>query len=170
MVSARATSTVAIPCCTVHDPACDTSSMESDTRLGPWDRVLLIVVVGVAVYALGLVVFGLALGDEVFARLGFGPGDGEIIGEAPREYVQLIYGVLGAVIVGWMVTLGAIVVGPLRRREEWAWWAVVSASVIWFALDTGLSLALGFVGHALFNVGFAVALAVPLAAIRMETD
>ncbi len=142
--------------------------MESGTRSGPWDRLLLAVVVAVTLYAVGLVVFGLVLGDQVFERLGFGPGDGSIVGDAPREYVQLVYGILGAVIVGWMITIGAIVVGPLRRREPWAWSAIVTALAVWLALDTGLSLILGFVGHALFNVAFALALAFPLAAIRTE--
>ena len=64
--------------------------------------------------------------------------------------------------------LTAVVAGPLARRETWAWWAVVGSATLWFVLDTGLSLALGFVGHAAFNVGFAVALAVPLAAIRRD--
>ncbi len=147
---------------------CHDVSMESTSRTGSWDRLLLIVVAGVTLYALGLVLFGLAIGDQVFDRLGFGPDDGGIVGEGPREYVQLMLGVLGAVIVGWMMTIGAIVVGPLRRREPWAWSAVVTAFVVWFVLDTGLSLILGFLGHALFNVGFAVALAVPLLAIRNE--
>ncbi len=79
-----------------------------------------------------------------------------------------MFGILGAVIVGWMTTIGAIAIGPLRRREIWAWQAIVSAVVVWFVLDTGLSLVLGFVGHALFNVTFAVALAVPLSAIKRE--
>lgn len=143
--------------------------MAPSAKTGLWDRLLLIVVGVVTIYALGLVLFGLALGDQVFDRLGFGPDDGRIVGETQRTYVQLVYGILGAVIVGWMLTVGAIVVGPLRRRERWAWRAVVSASAAWFVLDTGLSLILGFVGHGLFNVGFALALAVPLGAIRAET-
>ncbi len=142
--------------------------MDSCVRSGPWDRLLLVVVAGVSVYALGLVMFGLVLGDQVFDRIGFGPDDGEIAGDVPREYIRLVYGILGAVIVGWMTTVGAVVIGPLRRRESWAWWTIVIASAVWFVLDTGLSLLLGFVGHGLFNVGFAIALAVPLAAIRRE--
>lgn len=142
--------------------------MTSATRTGPWDRLLLVVVIGVTLYALGLVLFGLDLGDQVFNRLGFGPEDGQIVGEVQREYIQLVYGILGAVIVGWMTTIGAIVVGPLRRREQWAWWTIAVASLVWFVLDTGLSLILGFMGHGLFNLGFAIALAVPLAGIRME--
>ena len=142
--------------------------MESSGRSVIWDRVLLAVVVGVAVYGVGLVGFGLFLGDHVFDRLGFGPDDGNIADGRSRDYVRLVFGILGAVIVGWMTTIGAIAVGPLQRREAWAWWAVVSAVAVWFTLDTGLSLVLGFVGHAFFNAAFAGALAVPLLAIRRE--
>ncbi len=134
-----------------------------DTSL--WDRVLVGVLVAVALYALVLVVAGLWLGDAVFDKLGFGPDDGDIA-DSQRDYVRLVYGILGAVIVGWMATLGAIAAGPLRRRETWAWWAVAAAALAWFVLDTGLSLVLGYVGHALFNVVFALALAVPLAGIK----
>lgn len=133
-----------------------------------WDRVLLGVIGVVTVYAVGLVLAGLSLGDQVFDRLGFGPEDGQIDGAEPRAYVQLVYGILGAVIVGWMTTIGAIVVGPLRRREAWSWWAVTTSVAVWFVLDTGLSLSLGFVGHALFNIAFAVALSVPLVALKSE--
>ena len=142
--------------------------MESSGRSVIWDRVLLAVVVGVAVYGVGLVVAGLFLGDHVFDRLGFGPDDGKIADGRSRDYLRLVFGILGAVIVGWMTTIGAIVLGPLQRREAWAWWAIVSAVAVWFTLDTGLSLVLGFVGHALFNAVFAGALAVPLLAIRRE--
>ena len=129
---------------------------------------LILLVAGVGVYAVGLVVAGEFLGDHVFDPLGFGPDDGAIDGDRPVEYLRLVYGILGAVIVGWMVIIGAIALGPLRRREPWAWWALVVALAAWFVLDTGLSLTLGFVGHALFNVGFTVALAVPLIAIRRQ--
>ncbi len=129
---------------------------------------LLFVIAAVAVYSVGLVVAGLFLGDQVFERLGFGPDDGEIVGARPREYIRLLYGVLGAAIIGWMTTIAMIAVGPLKRRESWAWWAIVAAVGVWFVLDTGLSLILGFVGHALFNIVFAVALALPLSAIKRE--
>lgn len=144
------------------------SDVDSITRSTGWDRVLLVVLAGVIAYAVGLVVAGLLLGDQIFDPLGFGPDDGDIAAGRPRDNLRLVYGILGAVIVGWMITIAAIVGGPLRRREVWAWWAIVSAVAARFVLDTGLSLLLGFVGHALFNVGFMMALAVPLSAIKQE--
>lgn len=133
-----------------------------------WDRFLLAVVGLVTIYALGLVVAGLLLGDQVFDRLGFGPDDGSIAGDDARRYLRLVYAILGSVIVGWMLTIARLVTGPLRRREPWAWSAIATGVGAWFVLDTGLSLILGFVGHAAFNVVFVVALAVPLVAIKIE--
>lgn len=124
------------------------------------------VVVGVAVYALVLVVAGGFVGDEIFGRLGFGPADGEIPDGPPHDYVRFVYGVLGAVIIGWMATIAAILRGPFRRRETWAWWAVAGALLLWFVVDTTLSIVLGFMGHALFNTGFLVAMGVPLIPLR----
>ena len=137
-------------------------------RIPLWDRMLLGVVALVTMYALALVVAGLQVADSVFSRLGFGPGHGDITLDSGRDYLKLIYAVLGSVIVGWMLTLAAIIRGPLRRREPWAWKAVAAGVVSWFVLDTGISLTLNFAGHALFNIAFAVALAVPLAAIKTD--
>ena len=39
---------------------------------------------------------------------------------------------------------------------------VIRSLVLWFVLDTGMSIVLGFPGHALFNVPFAIALGIPL--------
>ena len=128
----------------------------------------MLVVVAVALYGIGMVVAGLVLGDHVFEPLGFGPADGDVRTGQQRDCVRLACGILGAVLVGWTVTIGAIVLGPLRRRERWAWWAVSSAAAAWFVFDTGLWLAFGYGGHAAFNVGFALALVVPLAAMRSE--
>lgn len=133
-----------------------------------WDKLLLGVLGAVIAYALALVVAGLVVGDAVFDPLGFGPDDGNITAETGRDYLRLIYAVLGCVIVGWMLTLAGIVLGPLRRREIWAWRTVAGAAAVWFVLDTGISLVFGFVGHALFNVAFAAALAIPLTAIRLD--
>lgn len=144
--------------------------MESGASWTIWDRILICVLLLVGAYAIALVAAGLFLGDVVFDPLGFGPRDGGIAGVLERSYLRLVYGILGAVILGWMLTVGGIVVGPLRRRERWAWSTVASSIAAWFVLDTGLSLALGYVGHAVFNLVFVLAFAVPLVAIRTGLD
>jgi len=97
--------------------------------------VLLGLVVVVVIFGVALVVFGKFLGDELFGGLGYGPDDTQVP-EGEAQYVQFTYGVMGALMAGWMVTLGAVVVGPLRHREAWAWWAIAGGVVTWFVPDS----------------------------------
>lgn len=134
----------------------------------PWDRVLIGLIAATSMYALGMIAAGAVVGTELFDRLGFGPSDGAIDDGPQQDYVLLIFGVLGSVLVGWMVLLGGIVVGPFRRREPWAWTAVASSIGVWFVLDTTMSLVLGWPTHAAFNVPFAAGLGLPLFALRHQ--
>ena len=70
----------------------------------------------------------------------------------------LLQGVLGAVILGWVVTMLAVVHLGAQTGDE-RWWAVLVVGLVtWFVVDTGFSLAVGSWQHALFNVAFAVVL------------
>jgi hypothetical protein len=82
--------------------------------------------------------------------------------------VAFVFRVLGAVIVGWMVALAGIATVPLRRREPWAWWTVTVSMVVWFMIDTGMSIAVGQHSHAAFNIAFLLAVAVLLGDIGMQ--
>ncbi len=166
--------TVAVP--TIQNVAVTTFSTASRSRESgadrapgsAWDKLLLAVLGCVAAYAVALVVAGEQVSRLVFDPLGFGlerPGD--LSGEA-IDYIVFVYGVLGAVILGWMIVLIGIACGPLRRRERWAWWTVVTSSVMWFVADTGMSLAAGQPSHAAFNVAFLVLLGAPLVGIGRQ--
>jgi hypothetical protein len=47
-----------------------------------------------------------------------------------------------------------LVRGPLREGSRWAWLFMVQSLVLWFVLDTGMSIVLGYPTHALFNIPF----------------
>ena len=114
---------------------------------------------------LGIPFFTGTVAEGVFSALGFGPPQ-SIASPGLSDYLRLPFAVLGSDMVGWMALLLAVVHGPLRRREPWAWPAVALSLGAWFVLDTGMSLVLGFPTHALFNLVFAIALAVPLIGLR----
>ena len=133
-----------------------------------WDRVLLGVLAIVACYGLLLVIAGKHVADLLFDRLGFGLEAAATESSVTIDYLVLVYGVLGSVLVGWMVALAGIAVGPLRRRELWAWRTVTASMLAWFVIDTAFSLVVGFTGHALFNVVFIAAVGAPLAGMRNE--
>ncbi len=123
-----------------------------------------IVLVGVFLYSLVLVFAGRTAGS-LFASFGFGP-DESIDTSAVRDYLRLPFMVLGAVMAGWSLLMMQLVRGPLRESSRWAWLMLVQSLALWFLLDTGMSLVLGYPTHALFNVPFAVALGVPLVNLR----
>jgi hypothetical protein len=126
-----------------------------------WLTVVLVLVLG---YALLLVVAG-AVAGSLFDFFGFGPPPSIDTPEL-RGYLRLPYMVLGAVMAGWSLLMLLIVRGPLREGAEWAPRFLLLAFALWFVLDTGMSLVLGFPTHALFNVPFAFALGLPLIALR----
>ena len=125
---------------------------------------LQIVLVGVFLYSLTLVFAGRTAGS-LFAWFGFGP-DESIDTSAVRDYLRLPFMVLGAVMAGWSLLMIQIVRGPLREGSRWAWLTLVQSLTLWFLLDTGMSLVLGYPSHALFNVPFAVSLGIPLRSLR----
>ena len=129
-----------------------------------WITWLQIVLALLFIYALVLVFAG-SLAGQLFSALGFGPPASIDIG-AVRDYLKLPFMVLGAVLAGWSLMMIQIVRGPLRDGSTWALPILVRSLALWFVLDTGMSLVLGYPMHALFNVPFAVALGIPLARLR----
>ena len=135
--------------------------MRSPTTWITWLQVVLGLLF---VYAL-LLVFAGSLAGQLFTTFGFGPPE-SIDTDQVRDYLNLPFMVLGAVLAGWSLMMIQIVRGPLRDGSGWAVPILIRSLVVWFVLDTGMSLLLGFPMHALFNVPFAVALGIPLAKLR----
>ena len=112
------------------------------------------------IYSLALIFSG-STAAELFSLLGFGPSE-TIRTEEFQEYLLLPYMVLGAVMAGWSYLMLQVVRGPLRDGTPWARTFMIRSLVLWFVLDTGMSLVLGYPTHAIFNIPFAVALGLPL--------
>ncbi len=129
-----------------------------------WTRWLLVVLWVLFCYSLLLVVGG-PLAGRLFAAFGFGPTAPADTAEV-REYLNLPYMVLGAVLAGWTSMMMSVVRGPLRDGSPWAVPALIRSLSLWFVLDTTMSVVLGHPTHALFNVPIAAALALPLARLR----
>ena len=133
-----------------------------------WLEVVLILVL---IYSLLLVFAGTTAGS-LFTWFGFGPEE-SINTAAVWDYLRLPFMVLGAVMAGWVFLMIQIVRGPLKEGSAWAWAFLVQSLSLWFILDTGMSLVLGYPMHALFNIPFAIALGIPLvrlkAHVRLDT-
>ncbi|RMD97916.1 MAG: hypothetical protein D6814_08585 [Calditrichaeota bacterium] len=125
-------------------------------------------VVAIALMFMGLAMVGLSLLPGIL------PGDPFIAafwrGQAPpfeaaRLYHWLI-GVWGATIAGWGLVLAFLVQVPVRRKEKWAWQCLLSAVLVWYPLDTFLSLHFGVVANAILNTVILGLILSPLALTR----
>lgn len=79
-------------------------------------------------------------------------------------YIHQVYGVLGAVMVGWSVQMFLHVKNTFTSGDRQAWIAIVLSLGIWFVLDSVLSIAMGYWQNAVLNVGFGSLFVIPLAA------
>lgn len=88
-----------------------------------------------------------------------GPGELDL-----NPYLRFSLAVLGAVTIGWSLTLfaairAAIQLGKLGK-PIWIW--VTAATVSWFVIDSSLSIATGFGLNAVPNTGFLAAYLLPV--------
>jgi hypothetical protein len=131
-----------------------------------WDRVLLVVYAAVGLFSLALLVLPNSMA-RFFAWIAFGSGGprGDVVAQ---DYARFVHAILAAVMIGWMVALAGIALGPLRKRERWAWSTSAGSAMAWFVPDTIYSLSQGYPRNAAFNLVFALAFGVPLFAIHRE--
>ena len=133
-----------------------------------WIRWLQVVLGMLLLYSL-LLVFAGRIAEDLFTFLGFGPPETLAFGEGD-DYLRLPFMVLGAVLAGWSVLMLLLVRGPLTAGQPWVVGLLFWPVAAWFVLDTGMSLALGYPSHALFNLPFFFALGVPLFMLRSRQE
>jgi hypothetical protein len=81
-------------------------------------------------------------------------------------YIRFMHGVLGAVMLGWMVAVLALARGPFVQGERSAWHAIAVSASVWFLIDTGYSLWHGVWGNVALNLATITMFAVPLIGSR----
>jgi hypothetical protein len=128
--------------------------MQGDTlmqKFSFWQRWLFVVGLGIAAFGI-LMAFlsGTPLFDLFNRQIdpAFWP-TGSSLGSI-RPFQQWLYGIWGATIAGWGVFVTFIAHYPFRNKEKWAWNCLVLGLLVWFVLDTGLSI----FHRVYFNVAF----------------
>jgi len=79
-------------------------------------------------------------------------------------YRAWVFGVTGSVMGGWGLLMVAVLRGPFRRREPWAWPALAVPLICWYLTDTTVSVLRGAMANAVLNTALLLLFAVPLAA------
>jgi zinc transporter ZupT len=87
---------------------------------------------------------------------------------AAKQFQQWIYGVWGATLAGWGIILAYIARYPFIKKERWAWICLLVGFLVWFVLDTSLSLIHEVYFNAVFNIVLFVFGILPLIFTRKE--
>lgn len=128
-----------------------------------WRRWLILVTGGVILYAFTLILLPESM-QNLFEQLFFSHEASLSANQQVRFSASFVYAVLGAVMIGWMTSLMGLLLGPFQRPQREIWIVMTASIIVWYVIDSGFSVLVGIVSHALFNTGFLILFAIPLAA------
>jgi hypothetical protein len=139
----------------------------NEGKFALWQKWLLIVGAIIAVFGVMLALFG---GTALFSIMNQQVSPvfwGAIDTPAnAKDFQQWIYGVLGATMAGWGIFTIFIAHYPFKRKEQWAWTCLASGVLVWFVIDTTISLNFKVYFNAAFNTALLIAVMLPLAFSR----
>jgi len=84
------------------------------------------------------------------------------ISESDADFQKFIYGVLGATMAGWGIFIAFLARYPFRNRERWAWNCITAGMLIWYSIDTSISLYFNVYFNAALNTLILIVFALPL--------
>lgn len=82
--------------------------------------------------------------------------------ENTKKFQAWIYGVLGAVISGWGIFIAFIAHYPFKAKERWAWHCIASVFIVWFVIDTVVSVYYRVGFNVFINITFLLFALLPL--------
>ncbi len=134
-----------------------------------WQRWLLVVALIISIFGTGIAFFGGTALFETFDRqinpVFWGTED---IDDNIRAFQGWNYGVAGGIMAGWGVTLAFVAQYPFRKREKWAWNSLLIGLLVWFVIDTSISLKFQVYFNVIFNTLFLVVMMLPLMFTRQQ--
>jgi len=138
-------------------------------RFSFWQKWLFVVGIIISVFGVLMACLsGTSLFDLINRQIDSAFWGTNVIDDMTRKFQQWVYGAWGATIAGWGIILTSIARYPFSRRERWAWDSLVFGVLVWFVLDTSLSL----FHRVYFNVAFNTVLLIlgmlPLVFTRKE--
>jgi hypothetical protein len=121
----------------------------------------------------GIVLYGaLAVATPALLTAGYASYSGEswaaLVAQAPKTaaYLLLVYRLVGGLNIALGITLIALIVGPYRRGERWAWFTLLAGNVIGFGAPMAYDQITGAIGF--FEVLEFVAIAAVLGALALS--
>lgn len=111
------------------------------TAFSFWQRWLLAVGLFITIFGIAMAVLsGTPLFELLNRQIDPAFWGMNTVDDVSRHFQQWVYGAWGATIAGWGIFATSIAHYPFKKKEKWAWQCIVFGLVVWFILDTSLSL------------------------------
>ncbi|MEM6877097.1 MAG: hypothetical protein AAF544_00955 [Bacteroidota bacterium] len=93
--------------------------------------------------------------------------DGNLLPAEVQNFKRWTFAVIGSTIAGFQLLIVLVSEYAFRYRQGWAWWAISSAFLLWFCLDSSLSIYYGaWFNVLIINLPALLLVAVPLVATK----
>jgi hypothetical protein len=89
-------------------------------------------------------------------------------GNGVKLFQRWIYGVLGSAMASWGMLLAFIAHYPFRKHDRWAWNCMALGILVWYFIDTPISIYFGVYFNALFNTILLALVILPLVFTRRD--
>ena len=133
------------------------------TNFSFWQKWLFVVGIVVSIFGtLMALLSGTPLFDFLNQQINPTFWGANIIENSTREFQQWIYGVWGATIAGWGIFLTFITHYPFNKQEKWAWNCLLVGLLVWFILDTSISINYKVYFNAVFNTVLLILAILPI--------
>lgn len=138
-------------------------------RFSFWRRWLVVVGIGVSVFGILMALLsGTPLFDLFNRQIDPVFWGANAVDSATKQFQHWLYGVWGATIAGWGIILTYIAQFPFSKKKRWAWNCLVIGILVWYVLDTALSVLYGVTFNVAFNTTILILAGLPLIFTRKD--
>jgi hypothetical protein len=126
-----------------------------------WYRWLIVVTITIIVFGLYI-----ALCNQTFLFFPFIKLINTVYNVEPSllqsPFVKWIFGMLGATMIGWGITIWFILHNSFSHKQAWAWKALLFSTLWWFTIDSYISIITGAIFNFALNGIILISFIIPL--------
>ena len=87
-----------------------------------------------------------------------------------HSFISFVIAVLGAAIIGWGCTMLFITWYPLKKKEKWAWNAMIITIFLWYIPDTSASIYFLVWPNVVLNTILLLMIVLPLIGLKFTNE
>ncbi len=133
-----------------------------------WWSLLLIDCIIISIFGILMYVMGLMSNSQ--ALLSSVGQDYNSYNPQAYSFINFLTAVMGATIIGWSSVMIFIVWYPLRKKENWAWTAMVITILLWYIPDTMVSIYFLNWSNAILNTILLLMIEAPLFGLKYTKE